>query len=155
MPGLSKEEIELASALRIRGKSVPFCEHIGVKYELPDRDDLRLTLAMRDELVGNEKSGVLHGGVVCAILDMIGGATIAWKLRNTVKGMPVQEGAKKLGSVSTVDLRVDYLRRGRGSLFTATASVLRIGKKVAVARMELHNEKQELIAAGTGTFTTG
>jgi len=41
-------------------------------------------------------------------------------------------------------MRIDYLKAGRGELFTATASLLRVGKQICVTRMELHNEKQKL-----------
>ena len=56
----------------------------------------------------------------------------------------------------TIDLRVDYLRPGRGERFTATSSpVLRAGNKVAVARVELHNEEQLYIASATATYMVG
>ena len=54
--------------------------------------------------------------------------------------------------LNTIDLRIDYLRPGKGKIFTASGSILRTGKKVGVSRMELHNEKQDLIAVGTGTY---
>lgn len=37
----------------------------------------------------------------------------------------------------------------RGERFTATSSLLRAGNKVAVARVELHNEEQLYIASAT------
>jgi acyl-coenzyme A thioesterase PaaI-like protein len=49
-------------------------------------------------------------------------------------------------------MRIDYLQAGKGQLFTATASLLRVGKKVCVTRMELHNDSGEMIAAGTATY---
>ncbi|WP_289306666.1 hotdog domain-containing protein, partial [Escherichia coli] len=47
----------------------------------------------------------------------------------------------------TIDLRVDYLRPGRGERFTATSSLLRAGQKVYVARLELHHEAQHYLAS--------
>jgi uncharacterized protein (TIGR00369 family) len=52
-------------------------------------------------------------------------------------------------------MRVDYLRPGKGKEFIATAEVIRKGKKVAVCRMELHNEEGTHIAFGTGTYMVG
>jgi uncharacterized protein (TIGR00369 family) len=57
--------------------------------------------------------------------------------------------------VGTIDLRIDYLRPGRGRTFTATGRVMRAGKRVAVTRMELHNAEAVLIAVGTGTYMVG
>jgi hypothetical protein len=44
---------------------------------------------------------------------------------------------------------------GRGNEFIATAHIIRAGSKVAVARMELHNEEGTHIAFGTGTYLVG
>ncbi|MNC28772.1 hypothetical protein D3C75_769950 [compost metagenome] len=57
--------------------------------------------------------------------------------------------------MGTIDLRVDYLRPGRGQRFTASSSLLRAGNKVAVARVELHNEDQLHIASATATYMVG
>lgn len=51
-------------------------------------------------------------------------------------------------------IRVDYLRP-QGERFTATSSLLRAGNKVAVARVELHNEEQLYIASATATYMVG
>ena len=57
--------------------------------------------------------------------------------------------------VGTIDLRVDYLRPGRGERFTASGRIMRSGRKVAVVRMEMHNEDALLVAVGTGTYMVG
>ena len=64
----------------------------------------------------------------------------------------MQQRLQKLG---TIDIRIDFLRPGRGNSFTATAQVIRKGKKVAVTRMELHNEEGLEIALGTATYLVG
>ena len=50
---------------------------------------------------------------------------------------------------------MDFLRPGLGKFFTATGTKLRTGNKVSVTRMELHDEKGILIAAGTGSYLVG
>ncbi len=45
--------------------------------------------------------------------------------------------------------------RAGGERFTATSSLLRAGNKVAVARVELHNEEQLYIASATATYMVG
>ncbi|MCP4323943.1 MAG: thioesterase family protein, partial [Alteromonadales bacterium] len=60
-----------------------------------------------------------------------------------------------LSKLSTIDLRTDFLRPGRGKQFIVTARIIRSGSKVAVARMEMHNEEGEHIAFGTGTYMVG
>jgi uncharacterized protein (TIGR00369 family) len=60
--------------------------------------------------------------------------------------------AERFAKIGTIDLRVDYLRPGLGKHFIATGYVLRTGSKVAVTRMELHNDSAQLIAVGTGAY---
>jgi uncharacterized protein (TIGR00369 family) len=71
----------------------------------------------------------------------------------TLQGQPLQMMAERFARIGTIDLRVDYLRPGIGNHFIATGYVLRTGKKVAVARMEMHNDERQLIAVGTGAYT--
>ena len=56
------------------------------------------------------------------------------------------------GDVGTIDLRIDFLRPGTGTRFFAKGYLLRTGSRVAVTRMELHNEDDVLIAVGTGAY---
>ena len=69
-----------------------------------------------------------------------------------LKGTPKEERTMRILKLATLDMRVVYLKPGRGKLFTVSASVLRVGKKVCVTRMELVNEEAELIACGTATY---
>ncbi len=59
------------------------------------------------------------------------------------------------GEAKNINLRIDYIRPGKGQHFTATSNILRVGSKIAVSRMELRNEEDVLIAVGTGTYTAG
>jgi uncharacterized protein (TIGR00369 family) len=72
-----------------------------------------------------------------------------------MKDSGIQEIGKQISRIGTIDIRIDYLRPGQGKYFVATASIMRAGNKVAVARMELHNDEDLLIAVGTGTYLVG
>ena len=52
-------------------------------------------------------------------------------------------------------MRVDFLKPGAGEKFKCISKVERAGNKVAVTRMEMFNEKNELIAIGTGSYLIG
>ncbi|MCF3989746.1 UNVERIFIED_CONTAM: thioesterase family protein, partial [Pseudomonas aeruginosa] len=69
--------------------------------------------------------------------------------------LPGHERMARLSKLGTIDLRVDYLRPGRGRTFTAHAVPLRSGNKVAVVRSELHSDDGTLVAVGTGTYLCG
>jgi uncharacterized protein (TIGR00369 family) len=154
MSRLDERDKKLSQAMGLKGGFPPFVELLGLNFEPTEGDGIAVSVAMRDDLTIGP-GGPLHGGVISAIMDVIGGCVIVWGLKREIKGQPLEEQAKRLSRVSTIDLRIDYLRPGRGKVFTATGSVMRTGRKVAVARMELRNEEQTLIAVGTGTYSVG
>ncbi|HEX9652866.1 MAG TPA: thioesterase family protein, partial [bacterium] len=94
----------------------------------------------------------LHGGVISSLLDVTGGLAAFVSLLKRMGHVSTQEKMERLSKFSTIDIRVDFLNPGRGKFFVTTATVLRTGNKVAVTRMELHNDDNLLIALGTGTY---
>ena len=110
---------------------------------------------MRPELVGNFHHGILHGGVTSAALDVTGAIVAFIGMQQKIVDLPLAERLERFARIGTIDLRIDYLRPGRGNFFRATGYALRTGNKVAVARMELHNDSDELIAVGTGAYLVG
>ena len=121
----------------------------------PDFDHPCLTIEMRDDLVGNPAYRTLHGGVVASILDIIGGHAVFLSVFKQLRGQPLEKKLKRVSKIGSIDLRIDYLRPGTGNSFTATASILRTGNKVAVVRMQLQNDEDSLVAVGTGSYTVG
>jgi len=109
---------------------------------------------MRNELVGNSDIGFLHGGVISGMLDATGSVTAWIDVINRMKGPFTPQKAASIGAF-TVDLRVDYLRPGSGEYFVSSCKVPRAGTKIAVTRMELRNNADLAIAAGTGTYAIG
>ena len=153
MGQLDQKDEKLGEAMGLQGGYPPFFKLLGITYEPLGGGNLAIKIAMRDELTGRS-GGPLHGGVVSTMLDIIGGIVTALELKKQIEGLPLEEQARKMDSVNTIDLRVDYIRPARGKEFTATGSLLRSGRKLAVARMELRNEEDLLLAVGTGTYTT-
>ncbi len=134
--------------------AMPYHELLGIEVKQRDQQ-VYLRCPWKDSLTGNPYQKILHGGVTASLLDTIGGLTAALQ---AVKQTPADElGAmeQRLATMGTVDMRVDYLRPGRGHEFIATAEIIRSGARVAVCRMELHNEQQDHIAFGTGTYILG
>ncbi|ASP38131.1 hypothetical protein CHH28_05275 [Bacterioplanes sanyensis] len=152
--GFSKTELNLALNFL---EQIPFNKVLGLKPKLLTGERCEFTLRMKDELVGNWLQGILHGGAISTALDVTGGAMalIATWQRLHRDDVPKEQHSKKLSTLGTIDMRVDFLQPGKGEEFTASATLLRIGNKVAVTRMELHNEQGVLIAVGTGTYLCG
>ena len=89
------------------------------------------------------------------MLDIIGGAVASWHRIKDIKDQPVEEQLKRMSVIRTIDLRIDYLRPGKGKEFVVTGSILREGRKTLVIRMELKNDEGSLIAVGIGSFMVG
>ena len=136
--------------------TVPFTQLMGYELTHLETERVVFTLPMRNALVGNYIAGNLHGGVISSLIDMTGGilAMVAALNRGGNTADPTEKMARVARS-GTIDMRVDYLRPGRGETFTCTANLLRCGKKVAVVRSELKNEQDDLIAVGTASYLCG
>lgn len=147
-------ETELNMALNFM-QQIPFNKYIGLEVESFTASQAVFKLKMRDELVGNWLQGILHGGVIATALDVAGGTVALLGAYANQTDLPKEERRKNLSKLGTIDMRVDYLRPGKGKEFFASASILRIGSKVAVTRMEFKNENDDLLAVGTGTYMCG
>lgn len=142
----------LQERLKMGFNMVPFTQAMGLTIKEMFNDKITAEFAMQPQLIGNVFKQVLHGGVIATALDTVGGAMAMSGAYVALKGTAKEERTARINRLATIDMRIDYLKAGRGELFTATASLLRVGKQICVTRMELHNEKQELIAAGTATY---
>ena len=148
---LSREEM-LASVMQVFDEKLPFNRFLGLEVHQDNFEKATISLPWQDNLMGNPYQKILHGGVTAAILDTVGGLMAMLYVAKDLDNMPSEEFQRRIATIGTIDMRVDYLRPGRGDTFTATAEMIRKGRKVAVCRMELHNEKGSHIAFGTATY---
>jgi uncharacterized protein (TIGR00369 family) len=149
---MNKEKDDFKNLFLEQAGSLPLHRFLGITSECFDVAKGCIRFDMREELVGNRTFNILHGGVIAAVLDSLGGFILAingaWRLTERAGAPPVVKGG-------TIDLRVDYLRPGKGKHFIATGTILRQGNKVAVVSSELRNDLDELIAVGMGTYLIG
>ena len=146
---------ELRAAVASFFERIPFNRLLGIELDELSAERVTMHLPMKPELIGNFVQGILHGGVISTLLDVCGAAMALIGAFDKHQHLSSQERMTRLSKLGTIDLRVDYLRPGRGQRFTATAVLLRSGNKVAVVRSELHSEDGTLVAVGTGTYLTG
>ena len=146
---------ELQQAVSSFFQHIPFNQMLGIELDELSAQRVTMHLPMKPELIGNFVHGILHGGVISSLLDVAGGAMALIGAFDKHQHLSQQERMQRLSKLGTIDLRVDYLRPGRGERFTATSTLLRAGNKVAVARVELHNEAQVYIASATATYMVG
>jgi uncharacterized protein (TIGR00369 family) len=126
--------------LRVMEEQVPFNKVLGIRGESAGVGRAVLILPVRPEFVGDPHRPALHGGVLSALIDTAGGVA-AWSA--------LAEGE----SVSTVDLRVDYLEPAslRGPL-RAEAEMVRKGNRVCHVRIMV-TQDGVLVAEGRGVYS--
>ena len=140
---------------RLYQERLPFNRLLGLKVTSLNSDGGTMAFSTRKDLIGNIFHRTLHGGVISSVLDAVGGLTASASLVVRAAGLSEEKVKAMFAQVGTIDLRVDFLRPGRGERFTASGRIMRSGRKVAVVRMEMHNQDGLLVAVGTGTYMVG
>ncbi|MBW2605347.1 MAG: thioesterase family protein [Deltaproteobacteria bacterium] len=156
MPDQKKSFDKIRQILReMYEQKIPFNKVLGLKIESLKMEEVRVKFKMKDAFIGNYVHGILHGGVISAVLDTTGGLTASLGVLRKMAGQTPEKIGKSLTKIGTIDLRIDYLRPGKGNYFVATGSIMRAGRRVSVTCMELYNDQDVLIAVGTGTYIVG
>lgn len=131
---------------------IVFNQVIGLRIGTVAFDGVTGHLAMRPELIGHYGHQRLHGGVISAGLDAMGGlaamAAIGARHLDEAPALRLQ----RFGKLGTIDLRIDYLRPAVGERFELRAQVLRLGSRVASTRMEFLAADGKLFATGAAAY---
>ena len=132
-------------------RRITFNQVLGLKVQqlLPQ---LLLRFDMRPDLVGHDHYGRLHGGVISAALDGLGGGAIMVGLGERHPHETSEQVMHRFLRIGTIDLRVDFLRPGLGQHFIASAEITRLGGRVGSTQMRLHNDTGELIATAAAAY---
>lgn len=137
---------------KIFEESIVFNQVLGLKITSLLPESVHGRIEMRHELIGHYSYNRVHGGVISAALDAMGGLAVmaAIGARHMNETVPVR--LHRFGKLGTIDLRIDYLRPAIGDFFTMRAEVLRLGSRVASTRMEFSGPDGRLLAAGSGAY---
>jgi len=152
MDSLTFDDEYLAAIHNLFEEQAPFHKTLGIRITSISYDRVQLFFKMRDEFIGNPIQGTLHGGIISTLIDVTGGLAAFMGFQGKLSGETLEKKLARIGKLGTIDLRVDYLRPGRCKEFTSTGYSLKTGNKVAVSRIDLHNDLNELIAVGTGSY---
>lgn len=127
----------------------PFGVSLG--FEFLDAADgrLRMRTPYAEHLVGDPDTGVIHGGVITAMLDNACG--------RAVHLARVEAGRDDEGAIATLDLRIDYMSSAEpGKDLYGEAFCYRLTKNVAFVRATAYTESVEKpVATAVGAFMLG
>jgi uncharacterized protein (TIGR00369 family) len=114
----------------------PFQKFLGIELLHADTESVIIRLPEKPELHRGPEGGQYHGGVISSLIDIAGSYAVELAVG---------------GDAPTVDLRIDYLRPASGAL-TATGRVIKRGRNLGVADVEVRDSDQRLVAVGRGSF---
>lgn len=124
----------------------PYNRELGVLPYAAQPDWFVLKVDYKDYLVGDPKTGVIHGGVITALLDVACGFSIFMKL-------------PEIKPMATLDLRMDYLKPATpGRAILGGAVCYKLTSELAFVRGAAYHETPDdpiAMAVGIYMFTSG
>ena len=105
-------------------RQMPFNRLLGIKLHGLDAGFCSLMLPYKKELVGDHRTGALHGGVLSTLIDTCGGFAV-WSMGSIND------------QVATIDLRVDYMKPGPRTDIVAESRVMLMGNRVGTVHTQV------------------
>jgi uncharacterized protein (TIGR00369 family) len=142
MPGTPLRFDELAQAIQSRRST--YGRLSGLRHDRSAPGEAWSSLPYRPVFVGDSETGVLHGGVVTAMLD-------------ETCGMAVQLALDGTRAIATLDLRIDYQKPATpGLAISAHSHCYRVTRSIAFVRATAYQEAEDdPVATATACFMVG
>lgn len=123
-------------------EAIPHAHACNMRIEEIGGGAAEISMPYDLRLVGDPRTGVVHGGAVSALMDTCCGAAV----------MSHPDGP---AVTATIDLRIDYMRAATpGQRIIARATCHHVTRSVAFVRATAHDEEDgPPVATATGAFT--
>jgi uncharacterized protein (TIGR00369 family) len=125
--------------IRLAEDEIPIHRYLGLKVETIEKEFIRVRIPFRDDFVGDIRTKRWHGGIMATVMDSVGGAI----------GIANFESPED--KLSTIDLRVDYLRFAEGKDLIFEGKLVRMGNRIMVTKMKAFQDGV-LVAEGRGVY---
>lgn len=131
-------ELALKSIRQRRERKSAFLSgFLGLQGEFVDERTYRFEVPLT--VFMHNSGGAVHGGILATLIDSVMGSLIN-------RSLPPEEYAV------TTELKINYLRPGKGEKLRAEATFLHRGQTLVVMEGSVYDDRNKRIAHGTGTF---
>lgn len=118
----------------------PYHRWLGLQLVRAEGGEVEIRLPYRAEFASDDEGTNIHGGIIATLADIAGCLAV---INATGRDAP------------TLNIRMDYLRMARGGeSLVAAARVIKTGRTVGIADIEVRAGEERLVAVGRGTFAT-
>jgi len=120
---------------------IPLHKFFNIKLLDINKGFAKIMIPFKPELIGDPRAMALHGGIISTLMDSVGGAAAMTTLVSLEDRL------------STIDIRIDYLRPGKAEDLIVEGEIARSGNRIIVTRMVAYqSNRSELIAEGKGVY---
>ncbi|MEO7962574.1 MAG: PaaI family thioesterase [Gemmatimonadaceae bacterium] len=130
---------ESFSPQTLRLDTSPYQRFLGLVLEQVGDGEVTIRLPFREDFLREDGSDWLHGGIISALIDIAGDYAVVTKFNS---GVP------------TIDLRIDWLRPARAGDLVAKGRVVKAGRRVSVADVEVFDAQGQVVAVGRGLYAS-
>jgi acyl-CoA thioesterase len=136
---MTSQKLTVAQLRRIQKaiSTVPYARLLGIQVAEVGPGTATLTLKIRRDLTQNH--GVVHGGAVASLID-------------TATAFAILSLLSPKEKVTTVDLTISYLRPVTEGQLSATAEIVRAGRRLFVVSANVTDATGRLIATALSTY---
>jgi uncharacterized protein (TIGR00369 family) len=114
-----------------------FNEFLGIEIVGRHEDGITIRIQLRQELLNF--GGVVHGGVTASAADI-------------AVGVGLMDRFKGKQPITTTELKINYLLPVTGAWLEARAKFVRVGKTLAVAQVDMADDRGRLVAIALVTY---
>jgi uncharacterized protein (TIGR00369 family) len=115
---------------------MPFNDLLGLRVVEEHEDGVTIEMPIREELLNSNR--VVHGGATAALVDAALGIAITMKWKGRL--------------ISTIEMKLNYLRPATEGKLTARSKFIKIGKTIIVGTVEVVDDAGRGVAFGLLTY---